>query len=47
MVIDIRIFMVGCKEEFFSCPHKSKKNLSQVGASIIFILPHMEKVNAT
>lgn len=26
VVIDIRIFMIGCKEEFFSCPHKSKKN---------------------
>jgi hypothetical protein len=47
VVIDIRIFMVGCNEEFLSCPHKSKKTLSQVGASIIFILSNMEKINAS
>jgi hypothetical protein len=36
VVIDIRIFMVGCNEEFLSCPHKSKKTLSQVGVQALF-----------
>lgn len=47
VVIDLRIFIVGCKEEFFFLSPQVQKNLSQVGASILFILPDMEKVNAT